>query len=155
GAPAPEVPGDHVAAAAAERGVRGDDGAARELPGVRRGARDDAGRAGQGDDAVRVRHLRARVREPARGEGQRAHGGVLRGAARRHGPPAPRVARRRPEAGSSHGGAVKERGWLWRRIAPDGVLVLVALLWLGPYLWMTLTSFKTLPEIVHAPLAPL
>ena len=27
----------------------------------------------------------------------------------------------------------------------------VALIWLLPYLWMVATSFKTLPEIVHAP----
>ncbi len=48
-----------------------------------------------------------------------------------------------------------ERGSLGRRLASTTVLVLVALLWLGPYAWMTLTSFKTLPEIVEAPLAPL
>ena len=36
-----------------------------------------------------------------------------------------------------------------------GVLALVCLLWLGPYAWMTLTSFKTLPEIIRAPAAPL
>ena len=46
-------------------------------------------------------------------------------------------------------------GWLARSIASTTVLVIVALLWLGPYAWMTLTSFKTLPEIVQAPLAPL
>jgi sn-glycerol 3-phosphate transport system permease protein len=34
-------------------------------------------------------------------------------------------------------------------------LGLVALLWLLPYAWMILTSFKTLPEIVRAPSAPL
>jgi len=31
----------------------------------------------------------------------------------------------------------------------------LALLWLLPYVWMVLTSFKTLPEIVAAPTAPL
>ncbi len=31
----------------------------------------------------------------------------------------------------------------------------VALLWLGPYAWMALTSLKTLPEIVRAPAYPL
>jgi sn-glycerol 3-phosphate transport system permease protein len=31
----------------------------------------------------------------------------------------------------------------------------VALLWLAPYLWMIVTSMKTLPEIVAAPAAPL
>lgn len=30
---------------------------------------------------------------------------------------------------------------------------LAALVWLGPYIWMVLTSFKTLPEIVSAPTA--
>lgn len=34
-------------------------------------------------------------------------------------------------------------------------LGLVALIWLLPYLWMLSTSFKTLPEIVRAPTAPL
>ncbi len=40
-------------------------------------------------------------------------------------------------------------------VVSNVLLVLVALVWLGPYAWMTLTSFKTLPEIVNAPLAPL
>jgi sn-glycerol 3-phosphate transport system permease protein len=35
------------------------------------------------------------------------------------------------------------------------VLVAVALLWLGPYAWMVLTSLRTLPEIVAAPAWPL
>ncbi len=35
------------------------------------------------------------------------------------------------------------------------VLVAVALLWLGPYAWMTLTSLRTLPEIIAAPAYPL
>jgi len=39
-------------------------------------------------------------------------------------------------------------------LASGSALVVVALLWLGPYAWMTLTSFKTLPEIVERPLAP-
>ncbi|MFC1641607.1 carbohydrate ABC transporter permease, partial [Myxococcota bacterium] len=34
-------------------------------------------------------------------------------------------------------------------------LGVVALVWLLPYAWMVLTSFKTLPEIVAAPTAPL
>lgn len=34
-------------------------------------------------------------------------------------------------------------------------LAVVSLLWLLPYAWMVLTSFKTLPEIVTAPAAPL
>jgi sn-glycerol 3-phosphate transport system permease protein len=33
----------------------------------------------------------------------------------------------------------------------DAALGLVALVWLFPYAWMALTSFKTLPEIVSAP----
>lgn len=35
------------------------------------------------------------------------------------------------------------------------VLVAVAIMWLGPYLWMAATSLKTLPEIVAAPAYPL
>jgi sn-glycerol 3-phosphate transport system permease protein len=35
------------------------------------------------------------------------------------------------------------------------VLFLAALLWLTPYAWMTLTSLKTLPEILAAPTYPL
>jgi sn-glycerol 3-phosphate transport system permease protein len=35
------------------------------------------------------------------------------------------------------------------------VLSAVALLWLLPYGWMVITSFKTLPELVSAPAAPL
>ncbi len=34
-------------------------------------------------------------------------------------------------------------------------LFAVAALWLGPYLWMVLGSFKSLDEFLHAPLAPL
>lgn len=33
----------------------------------------------------------------------------------------------------------------------SAVLILVALVWLFPYAWMVLTSFKTLPELVEAP----
>ena len=43
----------------------------------------------------------------------------------------------------------------WRRLGFDALLLLVALCWLLPYLWMGLTSFKTLPEIVRDPSAPL
>jgi len=42
-----------------------------------------------------------------------------------------------------------------RAVLTSGALLLVALLWLGPYAWMTLTSLKTLPEIVAAPAYPL
>ncbi len=38
---------------------------------------------------------------------------------------------------------------------PGGIgLSLVALVWLAPYAWMVLTSLKSLPEIVAAPLSP-
>jgi sn-glycerol 3-phosphate transport system permease protein len=40
---------------------------------------------------------------------------------------------------------------LWHRVA----LVIVAAAWLFPYLWMTLTSFRRLDEIVAAPAYPL
>ena len=42
-----------------------------------------------------------------------------------------------------------------RRILWNTLLAAVAALWLLPYAWMVLTSFKTLPEIVSAPTAPL
>ncbi len=48
-----------------------------------------------------------------------------------------------------------ERGDRARAALSTGVLVVVALLWLGPYAWMTLTSLRTLPEIVAAPAYPL
>jgi sn-glycerol 3-phosphate transport system permease protein len=41
------------------------------------------------------------------------------------------------------------------RTATNLVLLAVALVWLLPYAWMAVTSFKTLPEIVAAPTAPL
>jgi len=41
-------------------------------------------------------------------------------------------------------------GGLLARVAAG----LVALVWVVPYAWMVLTSFKTLPEIVERPLAP-
>lgn len=50
---------------------------------------------------------------------------------------------------------IGERGGVLRRAASALVLVVVALAWLGPYAWMTLTSLKTLPEIVAAPTYPL
>jgi sn-glycerol 3-phosphate transport system permease protein len=50
---------------------------------------------------------------------------------------------------------VIERGDRFRGAVRTGVLVLVALLWVGPYVWMTLTSLRTLPEIVAAPAYPL
>ncbi|MGK3989053.1 carbohydrate ABC transporter permease [Sorangium sp. So ce136] len=56
----------------------------------------------------------------------------------------------RPETGprgAGRSGAV--------RLVSDAVLVLVAVVWLGPYLWMTITSLKTLPEITRAPAYPL
>lgn len=50
---------------------------------------------------------------------------------------------------------IGERGSAATRVASTAVLVLVALLWLGPYAWMTVTSLKTLPEITRAPAYPL
>lgn len=41
------------------------------------------------------------------------------------------------------------------RAASAALGTAAALVWVGPYAWMTLTSLKTLPEIVEAPLAPL
>jgi sn-glycerol 3-phosphate transport system permease protein len=53
-------------------------------------------------------------------------------------------------------GLAQERNCLMPRRLPLNVLLgAVALLWLLPYLWMVVTSFKTLPEIVRAPTAPL
>jgi sn-glycerol 3-phosphate transport system permease protein len=48
------------------------------------------------------------------------------------------------------GGHMKLQSLPWRL-----ALVLVALVWVGPYLWMVSTSFKTLREIVAAPARPL
>lgn len=42
-----------------------------------------------------------------------------------------------------------------RRFVSDAVLLVVAIVWLGPYAWMTITSLKTLPEIMRAPAYPL
>lgn len=50
---------------------------------------------------------------------------------------------------------IGERGSEARLAIRTGVLVVVALLWLGPYAWMVVTSLKTLPEIVAAPTYPL
>lgn len=50
---------------------------------------------------------------------------------------------------------IGERGSPWKRLASAAILVVVGALWLGPYAWMTLTSLKTLPEIVAAPAYPL
>jgi len=41
------------------------------------------------------------------------------------------------------------------RLTRGTTLALVALAWVAPYAWMTLTSLKTLPEIVEAPAYPL
>jgi sn-glycerol 3-phosphate transport system permease protein len=50
---------------------------------------------------------------------------------------------------------VIERGDRGRAAISTFVLVAVALLWLGPYAWMVLTSMRTLPEIMAAPAYPL
>lgn len=50
---------------------------------------------------------------------------------------------------------IAERGELPRRVLSTAVLVVVALIWLGPYAWMVATSLKTGPEIVQAPAYPI
>lgn len=50
---------------------------------------------------------------------------------------------------------IGERGGYVQRLVSAPVLLFIGLLWLGPYAWMTLTSLKTLPEIVAAPAYPL
>lgn len=50
---------------------------------------------------------------------------------------------------------IAERGGALRQIVSIPLLIVVGLLWLGPYAWMTLTSLKTLPEIVAAPAYPI
>ncbi len=50
---------------------------------------------------------------------------------------------------------IAEKGEGLRLAISRSALVVVAALWLGPYAWMTLTSLKTLPEIVRAPAYPL
>lgn len=49
---------------------------------------------------------------------------------------------------------IAERSAL-RQLVSIPLLIVVGLLWLGPYAWMTLTSLKTLPEIVAAPAYPI
>ncbi len=46
------------------------------------------------------------------------------------------------------------RGASWRTVR-GALLTVVAVAWLAPYAWMTLTSFKSLDEILHAPATPL
>jgi sn-glycerol 3-phosphate transport system permease protein len=48
-----------------------------------------------------------------------------------------------------------ERGGRVRGALRAVLLAAAALVWLGPYAWMTLTSLRTLPEIVAAPAYPL
>lgn len=50
---------------------------------------------------------------------------------------------------------VQKGGHALRTALSTTVLVVVATVWLAPYLWMTVTSLKTLPEIVAAPTYPL
>jgi len=50
---------------------------------------------------------------------------------------------------------MQERWSVGKLAASWFVLLAVALLWLGPYAWMVLTSLRTLPEIVAAPAWPL
>jgi len=49
---------------------------------------------------------------------------------------------------------VRKRGHALRAALSTTLLVVVATVWLAPYLWMTITSLKTLPEIVAAPTYP-
>jgi sn-glycerol 3-phosphate transport system permease protein len=48
-----------------------------------------------------------------------------------------------------------DRPSLPARLGSAAVLALVGVAWLLPYAWMTITSLKTLPEIVEAPAYPL
>ena len=50
--------------------------------------------------------------------------------------------------------ALDRRGPFSRAVGSVALLC-VALVWLSPYAWMTLTSFKSLDEILHAPAYPL
>jgi sn-glycerol 3-phosphate transport system permease protein len=50
---------------------------------------------------------------------------------------------------------IHDGGGRVRRVLRTAILLVVAMVWLGPYLWMTLTSLKTLPEIVAAPAYPI
>ena len=77
----------------------GDDEPHPLVPGLRRGARDDPGRAREVDDDLRLRHLRARLREPARRPRERAHRRLLRPAARAHRPCSSGAFRRAPATG--------------------------------------------------------
>ena len=40
-------------------------------------------------------------------------------------------------------------------LAARVLAAVAALFWVGPYLWMVSTSFKTLPELLKSPLSPL
>src|SRR5262249_2299357 len=117
---------------------------------VRRRARDDPRRARKIDDDSRLRDLRAGLLEPPRRPRQRAHGRLLRALADAHRHQALGVRRH----GRTEARVIAGTGAA-RRIASGAMLTAVALLWLGPYAWMTLTSLKTLPEIVAAPTYPL
>jgi sn-glycerol 3-phosphate transport system permease protein len=44
---------------------------------------------------------------------------------------------------------------VYRLLLSQPVLFIVAVVWLGPYAWMVLTSLRTLPEILAAPAYPL
>src|SRR5690606_15262641 len=148
----------HLAAAPANHGVRRHHQPDPELSGVRRGAGDDAGRPRSGHDGVRVRDLRAGLFEPARRPSQCAVRDLFLRAARPHAGSAVAVA--------AQGGGVSpaahpcllgpgQRRAVGSRAFVTLTLAVVSLLWLLPYAWMVLTSFKTLPEIVTAPAAPL
>ncbi len=82
--PLPALRPRHLAAPPPQRRVRRHHQPDPLVPGVRRGAGDDAGRPGQGYHHLRVRHLRGRLRQPAGGPRQRARGGLLRAAPGAH-----------------------------------------------------------------------
>lgn len=50
---------------------------------------------------------------------------------------------------------MKERSSFASQVVSTAVLLLVGAVWLLPYAWMTITSLKTLPEIVEAPAWPI
>src|SRR5690606_24543165 len=143
----------HLAALAPNHRLRRDHVAHRQLPGLRRGASDDPGRPCPRDERVRVRHLRAGVRQLARGPGQRRHRGVLSALGRPHWFATLGLEPSRAEAGqpgatpacrptSAGGIRAMKRGLATGtrrrvgRIAVTGALLTIGLAWLLPYAWM-------------------
>ena len=119
------------------------------------------GGPGARDGALRLRHLRAGLPRPPRGPGERAHRGLLRAAPRAVGPAAPRLARAGARRDDHRRAGRRRDDRLAPLARPVGALpfyvagVVAAAAWVVPYAWMVATSFKTLPEIVAHPTAPL